>query len=485
MGLFNFFSKKNKVDKTTCKEEKNGNINFSEIKKEEKDFWWIEKGEKPIIIDDLEEFYSLSMNEFGKMLITHGHLTSVSSAYKGLDSVGKKVACEYLYDRYLKNLRSRDLYIFYEAVLSYCFEAGLTIGYQWFTNKNEFEKFVDKVIRETSYDYIGTIYAKYLSLNNDCQKADLKSKMWRIFFDLLKGHSKKEDFEQYKLTALLAAFNLGVLIIEQKLKDVIVEEKENISDIQVTDELLIGRNFYHYTNGECDEEQPFVLETDLSYLEASDDGDDEDDDDYDEDEYDEEYGEYLPLDCWIKKISAFKDDKEIYYHIILEVNDGVATSISVVKDKVYRLGGGMFFVPGMAMPADHDYEEVDVYDYPEEVYNELKALKKKRYLPNKFSFMGKKLPQKILDRGGNGGDMTDHTYAIQSAYRLAYTHMSVLTTENGIIKDFDYSSYQSTGSGYGDMFAHSNDIGDKHEEIVDMLLYIIDLYSDEEFDSLK
>ena len=80
--------------------------------------------------------------------------------------------------------------------------------------------------------------------------------------------------------------------------------------------------------------------------------------------------------------------------------------------------------------------------------------------------------------------MTDHTYAKQSAYRLAYMHMSVSTTEEGVIEDFCYSSYQSTGSGYGDMFSRPHDIDDKHEEIVDMLLYILDLYTDKEIKAI-
>lgn len=265
----------------------------------------------------------------------------------------------------------------------------------------------------------------------------------------------------------------------------IVEKEDNNCEIVVSEEMLVGRNFYHYTDGECDDEQPFVLETDLSHLEYSDE-EDEDDDEYDdefddeEDDSDEEYKEYLPHDCWVKKISAFEDDEVIYYHIIIEVKDGFTTNISVVKDEVSRSIGGMFFFPGMTMPAVHFYDEIDADDYPEAVDNELEALKKKRYLPNNFSFMGKKLPQRILDKGGNGGDMTDHTYAIQSAYRLAYTHMSIVTTEDGIIEDFDYSSYQSTGSEYGDVFSRPLAIKDKHKEIVDMLLYILDLYTEEE-----
>lgn len=329
-----------------------------------------------------------------------------------------------------------------------------------------------------------------------------------VLATLIENYSGKSLYKQFKALAKIVSsryedldsilsvfetFNLYYGIHNEENGAIInteislVEEVDINSEIAVSEELLIGRNFYHYTYGECDEDQPFTLETDLSDLEDSEaesEYDEEDEleyDDEDESEYDEEFDEYLPRDCWVKKISAFEDDEEIYYYVILEVKDDIATSISVVKDEVTRLGTGMFFIPGMAMPASHYYDEVDVEDYPEAVENELEALAKKRYLPNKFSFIGKKLPQEILDRGGNGGDMTDHTYAIQSAYRLAYMHMSVSTTEDGIIEDFDYSTYQSSGSAYGDMFSRPQFLDDRHNEIVDMLLYIIDLYTEEEF----
>ena len=63
-------------------------------------------------------------------------------------------------------------------------------------------------------------------------------------------------------------------------------------------------------------------------------------------------------------------------------------------------------------------------------------------------------------------------------------HMSVTTTEEGIIEDFDYSTYQSSGSAYGDMFSRPQHLNDRHEEIIDMLLYIIDLYTEEEYKQL-
>lgn len=334
-------------------------------------------------------------------------------------------------------------------------------------------------------------------------------KQFKTLAEIVEEHAIFDDLDS--IMSVFDTFNLyyGIqnekedAIINAKLS--IVEEDDGSSDIEVTEELLIGRNFYHYTDGERDEEQPFILETDLSYLESSNDEDDDDDydedydeddedegededeyddddedEDEDEDEYDEEYDEYLPRDCWIKRISTFEDDEAIYYHVILEAEDGVVTNVSVLRDEISHISGGMFFIPGMTMPENHYYEEVDADDYPEEINNELESLKKKRYLPNKFSFMGKKLPQEILDRGGNGGDMTVHICAIQSAYRLAYTDISVSTTKEGIIEDFDYSSYQSTGSAYGDMFSRPHIINDKHEEIIDMLLYILDLYTDEE-----
>lgn len=278
-------------------------------------------------------------------------------------------------------------------------------------------------------------------------------------------------------------------IINQALS--LVNDSEGSMDFVISEEALVGRNFYHYTDGELDEQQPLVLATDLSDIEEADEECDEEDDDYDDDfeddeddDYDEDLDEYLPSDCWVKKISAFEDDDEVYYIIAITVEDGKAKDIVVIRDEVSRAGGGMFFIPGMAMPANHYYEEVDFDDYPEVVDREFDALKAGKYLPNNFSFIGKKLPQEILDRGGNGGDMTDHTYAIQSAYRLAYMHMSVTTTEEGIIEDFDYSTYQSSGSAYGDMFSRPQHLNDRHEEIIDMLLYIIDLYTEEEYKQL-
>ena len=59
---------------------------------------------------------------------------------------------------------------------------------------------------------------------------------------------------------------------------------------------------------------------------------------------------------------------------------------------------------------------------------------------------------------------------------MAYMHMSVDTSEDGIIEDFAYSTYRSTGNSYGDMFSRPESLSDRTDEAMDMLLYIYDKY---------
>ena len=139
-------------------------------------------------------------------------------------------------------------------------------------------------------------------------------------------------------------------------------------------------------------------------------------------------------------------------------------------------------IPGMEMTGAKSYDE-ELFA-PEKVLEDAKRLLNRPSLPLDFSFIGKRLPQEMIDEGGNGGSNTNYTFALQSAYRSAYTHLSIDTNEDGIIEDFYYSSYQSSGSAYGDMFSRPVQLGDKKEEAIDMLLYIFDKYSNEELGQL-
>ena len=260
------------------------------------------------------------------------------------------------------------------------------------------------------------------------------------------------------------------------MRHIINEQLKGIDDMnafigkEITEAKLIGRNYYHYSYGEKDENQPFDL--DLSELGL----------DFEEEdsEYDEEYSEYLPVECWVKRISAVEDGYEAYYHIVLFLDEAQRIKeISVIQEEVQRMGGGMLFIPGMELPYTSFYDELDYP--PDEIINELELLTKGRALPKKASFIGKRLPQRMIDDGGNGGSITDYVFALQSAYRLAYMSVSVETTEEGVIQGFNYETYQSTGSSYGDMFSRPQLYNDHKNEAIDVLLYIIDQYSDDEY----
>ena len=59
--------------------------------------------------------------------------------------------------------------------------------------------------------------------------------------------------------------------------------------------------------------------------------------------------------------------------------------------------------------------------------------------------------------------------------------MSTELDDNNVIQELDSSTWQSTGTGFGDMFMRPVPFKDRKEELVDTLLYIIDRYSDDEW----
>lgn len=256
---------------------------------------------------------------------------------------------------------------------------------------------------------------------------------------------------------------------------------DDLSAYSVTVEQLLGRNYYHYTGCEPDDSQPASFDFSEIELDESEEDDEEDDDE----EGFREIEDYLPEDCWVKR---FVDDEEPnrYYLMYIALNeDGEIVESGCIEEEVQQIGGAgmVFMIPGMEMPSIKSYEDTSYP--PEKVIDDLRLLFKGRAMPLDFTFLGKSLPQTMIDEGGNGGSDTEYTYALQSAFRLAYMHMSIETTEEGIIQDFSYSSYQSCGDAYGDMFSRPMGITDRKDEVMDMLLHIYDMYTDEELEKIK
>ena len=254
-----------------------------------------------------------------------------------------------------------------------------------------------------------------------------------------------------------------------------VGKKDGIVGNVVTKDALVGRNYYLYVDGVIKSRQPISLklqdleldinrkepnihkeDTDLTYL--------------------------IPGEYWVKRIRANTEAEQNYFIAIKVDKAFEIKACYVMSESVMRMGGGFFVIPGEEIQAYRSFNALETI--PEMVMAELDLLISNRYLTKDFSFIGKKLPNTMIEENINGGSNTEYTYALQSPYRSAYTHMTVYTDEEGIIEDFSYESYYSTGSSWGDMFSRPKIISDRKDEAIETLLFIIDHYTNKEYNAV-
>ena len=376
----------------------------------------------------------------------------------------------------------------------------------WSDRKKIIEKWLSKAsfMQMTAACCIGNAYeslnlslvlAKILEKYEGEERDEELSRVAQLLSDTHQFGSYDSIFKDFKTFELY----YGIHLIErgQILSDIVLDndnEKKNynvdeLTNYSVTIEQLIGRNFYHYKNYIIDVNQPASFPLGDVLLDET---EDEEEDEYDEDddvdidhEAEDTLEEYLPEDCWVKRFVDDDDPNTCYLLYLVVGNDGGIEDSGCIEETTQRMGGGGFFfmVPGM------DLGGTKYYNYnsypPEKVVDELSLLLIGRSIPLDFSFIGKRLPQKMIDEGGNGGSNIEYTYALQSAYRLAYMHMSVDTNEEGVVEGFSYSTYQSSGSSYGDMFSRPVLISDRKEEAADMMLHIYDMYTEKELEQFE
>lgn len=299
--------------------------------------------------------------------------------------------------------------------------------------------------------------------------------------------AENTEYSPLYITKIIDDFKMyyGIHLEEHgELFDEIIDYDEDQLFIgkKISEEDLIGRNYYLYDEGLKAKDQPKHYKPDDISLDCSsednDDDDDEEDVDDDDDE-DTEYDEleaYVPEHCWIRRISALEDGQESYFLIAITVDDDyIIDSITCIHETVSQQGGGLLFFSPVLFDGDStsEYEELDFY--PSVVFDELAYLVEGRALKTGFSIIGKPIPKWMRDHNEY------NSFALQSGYRSAYTHISLDSDDDWCITDLDYSSYQSSNSSYGDMFTRPQLIEDREDEAVDMLLYIIDHYTNEEW----
>lgn len=190
-------------------------IKFDKIKEIDEDYWWTDDEPAPSLVDPAA-FYTQCLEAFAQFVCEKGYLSKLSNEWAELIPVGEKVVYEALYDRYLVQRHESDPGVFYKYILDLSFEDGMAIAHRWFTETNDFEEYVDQIIRETAFEDIEEIYENFLNMDEYMEKIHFKSDLCDILYDQLKWYSGKENFEEYKLKAYLAGFYLGVNIVAEK-----------------------------------------------------------------------------------------------------------------------------------------------------------------------------------------------------------------------------------------------------------------------------
>lgn len=244
---------------------------------------------------------------------------------------------------------------------------------------------------------------------------------------------------------------------------------------KISKEILVGRNYYLYEDGLKAKEQPehFMPKDFLLDCSSDDADDDPEEPDYNELEV------YVPERCWIRRINAHENGQESYYLIVVSIDDDdTITEVACIHEIVSQQNGGFFFFnPGIFDNSTNtEYEELD--SFPQAVFDELVLLFKGRALQPGFSIIGKPIPKRMKDRNESS------SFALQSGYRAAYSHVTIDADDDWCFENLEYSSYQSSNSAYGDMFSRPQTISDREDEAVDTLLHIIDNYSDSEWKEL-
>ena len=183
------------------------------IKAVEAEYWWIDESEPLVSQVDLPEFFYQCLNCYTEIARELGLLSNRVINCDDLLPVGQRVVHEYLYDRYLVQRHESDPDIFYSYVTGISFEAGLTIANKWKHSPSDLESYIDKIIRETPMEEICDIYQQHLNIASERDWLTIESRVSAPFYDLLKWYYQRENFESYKHQALLAVFQLGVIII--------------------------------------------------------------------------------------------------------------------------------------------------------------------------------------------------------------------------------------------------------------------------------
>ena len=242
---------------------------------------------------------------------------------------------------------------------------------------------------------------------------------------------------------------------------------------KISVEALAGRNFYLYKNGKRIEQQPVKLglddlAEDLEYPE-------------DVSKLDPDLAELFESYYWIKRINTGDAGFIEFTNIGIKINDdGVIENVEVVEER-HPFTGGIGAICGVE---DSDYVDYKERTYSDEAVDEIVKMRSGRYLSSDFSFSGKKLPKQIMEDCRNDRPLINYKFTRPSAYREAYVNMFINTDKNEAVSRMWFNTDLANANRYNSMFSISQETSNTVEEAADVLLYILDSYTDEEFDDI-
>ena len=233
-------------------------------------------------------------------------------------------------------------------------------------------------------------------------------------------------------------------------------------------EELAGRNFVCYTGGAADlSRTPEVDCTDLLLETAEEDGSG--------DGGEALRKEILPPVCWVKRLSAIEAGEDGFFLLAVTLREERVAGVQLLRENICGSNRSWISFPGTDTISVSSYEPLGYV--PAAAVREAEALLRRRVLPLTFSMAGKPFPA-ALDAGG------DDSFEFHSAFRKACMHM-VVDREDGRITALQYATRPFAADAWGDMCARPRYLADLYEESLDMLLWLIDRYTEEEYQTFR
>ena len=289
-----------------------------------------------------------------------------------------------------------------------------------------------------------------------------------VLAKIMENFEGRERFEKFSRLALMmsngiektandymADFETFDLYYGIHMNEAKAPEEKAVFFGKTSPEDLAGRNYFHYTKGLIDEKQPDSFDTGslgIAFADVK----------RGKSERNGSFSEFLPEDCWVKVLFSGDD---IYHYIVLEA------------DENYNVKN-VFALQETAETLRSSFEKPE--EMPLVANKELENLFKGRAVKQNFHFMGSKLPFEFREEYRIGE--TTFSYAAGSAFRKTFAQLEIEADEEGRVKKLTCTSYKDFGDGLDAMFSSPEPCENREDELMDLMVDIVDLYSDEEFE---